>query len=49
MREMYPAFLDSKLWLKMNTPVGRLANMSALELADEPMPVAKMASHTKPS
>jgi hypothetical protein len=36
MRAMYPAFLGSKLWLKLNTPVGRLANVSALELADEP-------------
>jgi hypothetical protein len=33
---MYPAFLGSKLWLKLNTPVGRLANVSTLELADEP-------------
>jgi hypothetical protein len=49
MRAMYPAFLGSKLWLKVNTPLGRLANMSALELADEPISVAKMASHTKPS
>jgi hypothetical protein len=48
MREVYPAFLDSKLWLKMNTPVGRLANMSSLELAGDPMPVTKMASQTKP-
>ncbi len=36
MRSMYPAFLGSKLWLKMNTPVGRFANDSALELADDP-------------
>ena len=49
MRALYPAFLGSKLWLKLNTPVGRLANESALELADEPMPVAEMASHSKPS
>lgn len=41
MRRMYPAFLDSKLWLKWHTPVGRLANMSALELDDEPVPVAE--------
>ena len=32
MSAVYPAFLSSKLWLKVNTPVGRLANMSALEL-----------------
>lgn len=49
MRAMYPAFLGSKLWLKLNTPVGRLANESALELADEPTPVPEMASHSKPS
>jgi len=33
---MYPAFLGTKLWLKLNTPVGRLANVSALELTEEP-------------
>lgn len=41
MREIYPAFLGSKLWLKLHTPVGRLANVSALELEDEPMSVAE--------
>lgn len=41
MREVYPAFLGSKLWLKLHTPVGRLANTSALELEDEPVPVAE--------
>jgi Sulfotransferase family len=41
MRAMYPVFLDSKLWLKWHTPVGRLANMSVLELDDEPVPVAE--------
>jgi hypothetical protein len=49
MSAVYPAFLSSKLWLKVNTPVGRLANMSALELIEEPAPVAGMASHSKPS
>jgi hypothetical protein len=49
MRATYPAFLGSKLWLKLHTPLGRLANMSALELADQPLPVAEMASHSKPS
>ncbi len=29
----YPRFLDTKLWLKINTPIGRLANLSALELS----------------
>jgi hypothetical protein len=37
MRTLYPSFLGSKLWLKLHTPVGRLADMSALELAEEPM------------
>jgi len=35
MRLTYPAFLGGKLWLKLNTPVGRLANVSALELAED--------------
>jgi uncharacterized damage-inducible protein DinB len=33
----YPRFLDSKLWLKQNTPVGRFVNLSVLELS-EPEP-----------
>src|ERR1700721_1834294 len=40
MRAMYPAFLGSKLWLKLHTPVGRFANMSALELEEEPAQLA---------
>ncbi|MFY9909519.1 MAG: sulfotransferase [Candidatus Sulfotelmatobacter sp.] len=31
---VYPRFLSTKLWLKLNTPVGRLANLSALEVRD---------------
>jgi Sulfotransferase family len=34
MRLVYDTFLSSKLWLKIETPVGRLANLEALELAD---------------
>jgi hypothetical protein len=34
MRGMYPVFLDSKLWLKLHTPLGRLASMSTLELEE---------------
>jgi hypothetical protein len=34
MQWLYPNFLNTKLWLKTKTPVGRLANLSALELAD---------------
>jgi LPS sulfotransferase NodH len=30
----YPRFLSAKSWLKLNTPLGRLANLSALELRD---------------
>jgi len=33
LRVVYPAFLDTKLWLKLNTPMGRLSNLSALELS----------------
>jgi len=44
MREVYPNFLSSKLWLKMNTPVGRLSNLSALELTDEPAEVEEPVS-----
>jgi hypothetical protein len=43
MRGIYPAFLGSKLWLKLHTPVGRLANVSALELEPEAMQVAASA------
>jgi len=32
MREVYPAFLETKLWLKWNTPLGRMANLSELEV-----------------
>ena len=29
---VYPRFLSTKLWLKLNTPLGRFSNLSALEL-----------------
>jgi hypothetical protein len=32
----YPRFLDAKLWFKLHTPIGRYANLSALELSDPP-------------
>lgn len=32
-RNVYPALLAAKLWLKTNTPAGRFSNLSALELA----------------
>lgn len=31
---IYPRFLSTKLWLKLNTPVGRFANLAALELSE---------------
>jgi hypothetical protein len=43
MRAMYPNFLSTKLWLKLHTPLGRLTDMSVLELEDEPVPVAQSA------
>jgi hypothetical protein len=33
-------FLESKLWLKMHTPVGRFTDLSFLELENEPVPIA---------
>jgi hypothetical protein len=41
MRALYPNFLSTKLWLKLNTPVGRFSNLSALELEDEPEALAE--------
>jgi hypothetical protein len=41
MRSEYSMFLNTKLWLKLNTPVGRFSNLSALELEDEPATVAE--------
>jgi hypothetical protein len=40
MRGIYPAFLGGKLYLKLHTPLGRLANLSTLEL-EEPAPVSE--------
>lgn len=33
---IYPRFLSLKHWLKVNTPIGRIASLSALELQGEP-------------
>lgn len=41
MRGIYPAFLNTKLWMKLHTPVGRLASMAALELDDDSAPIAE--------
>ena len=35
LRSLYPAILDSKLWLKMQTPLGKFVNTSVLELQSE--------------
>jgi len=43
MRAVYPNFLSAKLWVKLHTPAGRFADMSALELEEEPVPVAQSA------
>jgi hypothetical protein len=45
MRMMYPAFLGSKLWLKLNTPLGRFADLTALELSDESYKAPVCADH----
>jgi hypothetical protein len=43
LRTVYPAFLDAKLWLKIETPMGRLINTSVLDLADAPAEPATQA------
>jgi hypothetical protein len=43
MRKIYPAYLETKQWLKVSTPLGRFARLSALELEDEPIRVAASA------
>jgi hypothetical protein len=35
LRSLYPAMLDSKFWLKMQTPLGKFANTSVLEQQPE--------------
>jgi hypothetical protein len=35
LRLVYPSFLSTKQWLKTKTPLGRLASLSGLELADQ--------------
>ncbi len=34
-KTFYPALLESKLWLKTRTPLGKFANLSVLELSDD--------------
>jgi hypothetical protein len=42
-RALYRNFLDTKMWLKLNTPVGRMVNLSVLELEGEPAAAAQSA------
>jgi hypothetical protein len=42
-RAEYRTYLSTKLWMKMNTPAGRLASLSALELESEPAAVTQSA------
>jgi len=39
LRVFYRGFLEAKLWLKIRTPLGRLASLSPLELADSAPPI----------
>ena len=45
-RELYRTFLNTKMWLKLNTPAGRRANLSVLQLQNEdgPTPASNPAS-----
>jgi hypothetical protein len=38
MRSIYRNYLATKLWMKLNTPAGKMSNLSALELDAEPAP-----------
>jgi hypothetical protein len=42
-RALYRNFLSTKMWLKLNTPAGRMVDLSVLELEDEPGPLAQSA------
>jgi len=35
LRSVYPLFLESKQWLKLNTPLGRFSSLAELELTPE--------------
>ncbi len=43
MRALYQSFLNTKMWLKLNTPTGRMVNLSVLELEDRPAAMAQSA------
>ncbi len=40
-RALYQGYLNTKMWLKLHTPAGRLANLSVLQLQDEPGPAVE--------
>jgi hypothetical protein len=42
-RALYRSFLSAKLWLKLNTPAGRMVDLSVLELEDGPGPLTQSA------
>ncbi len=42
-RALYRSFLGAKMWLKLNTPAGRMADLSVLELEDGPDALAQSA------
>jgi len=42
-KALYTSFLNTKMWLKLNTPVGRMVNLSVLELEDPPAALAHSA------
>ncbi len=42
-RALYRNFLNTKMWLKLNTPVGRMADLSVLELEDGPAALTQSA------
>ena len=42
-RALYRNYLSGKIWLKLNTPAGRMANLSTLHLEDESAGVAQSA------
>jgi hypothetical protein len=44
LRAVYPSFLESKLWVKMNTPLGRLSSLAKLELTSGEFPQSDVSS-----
>jgi hypothetical protein len=42
-KTLYRNYLNTKEWLKLNTPAGRMVNVGVLEIQDEAVPVAESA------